>query len=158
VCSEDVLAETIYSYRRSYPHAPGSLITSIRRLLTDNLDDLVGDFEVNGTFTGNDQYDAHVHAAALACGADILLTDDHGFANVCGGQSTPHYGYEVFRADEFFLLVDDSNPEAVRTVTQQQIAYWMAKKGEVNLPESLRCAGCPGFAERVRQRQLEVVK
>jgi hypothetical protein len=56
--------------------------------------------------------------------------------------------------DAFFVLVDDSNRTLVQRVTQQQMDYWIAKHGEVNLPESLTLAGCPNFAERVRKHQL----
>jgi len=63
----------------------------------------VEDFVVDGTFTGavNDQ---HVHAAAVACQAEIVLTSDGGFTAPGVVEELP---YEVYPPDEFFVLVDD---------------------------------------------------
>lgn len=53
--------------------------------------------------------------------------------------------------DEFLLLVDAAAPELVAEVTMRMCHYWFRRQAEANLPSKLRGAGCPRFAERVRQ-------
>lgn len=145
--SEDVLAETVYRYRRNHPDAPGSLIAAIRSTIVSSLSDIVTDYQIDGSFRSDDIDDRHVHAAALACGADVLLTDDHGFG-------AHDRGYDVVRPDPFFVAVDESAPAVVRRVAAQQTKYWTTRRGTARLPEALEAAGCPRFAERVGQHQL----
>ena len=144
--SEDVLAETVYRYRRNHPDAPGRLIAAIRSTIVNSLSDIVTDYQIDGSFLGGDIDDRHVHAAALACGADVLLTDDQGFVG-------HRHGYDVVRPDPFFVAVDDSDPALVSRVTAQQVDYWTSRRGTSRLPEALEAAGCPQFAERVQQHQ-----
>ena len=148
--TEDIIAETVYRLRRQKPAAPGSLITRIHDRLVESLDGRVEDFEIDGSFPGTDANDAHIHAAAVACGAGVLLTADSGFVDLDEGvaDSLP---YEVHHPDSFFILVDDSASDCVRAVICQQLTYWYSRRSEVDLPGRLRLAGCPEFAERVRQ-------
>lgn len=148
--TEDVLAETIYSYRRKNPRASGAQIGQLRTRLIQQLDDVVGNYEVDGTFRGNDPQDAHVHAAAVASGAAVLLTCDRGFMELSDRESD-ELPYEVFTPDSFFELVDDASAEAVIAVTREQLHYWYQQDGEVDLPLRLREADCPNFARRVSQ-------
>jgi hypothetical protein len=111
----------------------------------------VEDFVVDGSPQGGDANDAHVHAAALACGADILLAGDAGF--VGDGVDLDLLPYEVYTPDEFFVLAHDSAPHLIKTVTRQQTEYWREKQGRSPLAEYLVRAGCPQFAERVRHCQ-----
>jgi hypothetical protein len=41
---------------------------------------------------------------------------------------------EVHTPDTFFVLVADSAPEKVRTVTRKQSEHWLEKTGEADLP------------------------
>jgi len=109
------------------------------------MDELVEDFDATGPYTGRDPDDRHVHAAAEACRAHILLTEDLGFT------SDATTMYEVYRCDAFFVLVDDAAPTAVRDVVLEQSRYWSARPaGERRgLVSALRDAGCPEFASRV---------
>lgn len=114
----------------------------------------VEDFVPDGRFVGPDPHDQHVHAAALACGAGILLTADSGFSSpVASEAGSP---YEVYMPDDFFVLVDDSAPDIVRAVVSQQQHYWLARHGRANLSQSLISAGCHGFADRVRRDLQEL--
>ena len=146
--SEDVLAETLYRYRRKHPTAPGQLIASIRERVVEQLDVLVTAYEIDGSFPGNDKNDAHVHAAACAAAADTLLTLDAGFTKM-PPDVLDALTYEVHSPDSLFTLVDDANPAAVREVTRQQLDYWFGRDGEVDLAKRLRDAGCPEFSRRV---------
>jgi hypothetical protein len=68
--------------------------------------------------------------------------------------------YEIYSVDEFFELIDDSAPQIVRAVTAEQLVYYVRRSDTslVSLPERLKAAGAPAFAERVRQhlRTLDI--
>lgn len=73
--TEDVLAELIYHLRKKNPSWPGDRITGIRDQLAGTFEaGRVERFEVDPTYGGRDPGDAHVHAAAVACRADVLVT------------------------------------------------------------------------------------
>ncbi len=145
--TEDVLAELLANLREKYPDWPGSKTTKLRDLLAQTFElGRVDDFVVDGSYHGPDPKDAHVHAAALACRADVLLTANaRDF--VWDHNTSP---YEVMRPDDFLVLVDDSAPQLVETVVSRMCSYWVSRDGEADLPTSLRKADCPDFAERVR--------
>lgn len=150
--TEDILAELLRALRRKNPEWDGGEISRIRDLIAGTFEvGRVDDYLVAGDYLGNDPNDAHVHAAAIACGADILLTQNvKDFARRENESS-----YEVLTPDEFFLLIDDSRPELVSKVTVSICEYWMNRKIEAELPKSLKEAGCPRFAERVRVHLFE---
>ncbi len=106
---------------------------------------------MDGSFQGSDPDDRHVHAAALACAADIVLTCDEGF--VGEGVDADPPPYEVLFPDAFFVLADDSAPEIVAEVTREQTRYWYVKHGRAPLAHQLEAAGCPEFARRVQKHQ-----
>ncbi|WP_260852614.1 PIN domain-containing protein [Curtobacterium pusillum] len=143
--TEDVLAETVRTLRRKHPELPGGAVTRLRAAVLGAIDELVEEFDATLAYTGPDPDDRHVHAAAEACRAHVLLTEDQGFTH------TDAANYEVYRCDDFFLLVDDSAPGAVRDVVRQQTQYWAARPVATRrgLAEALRDAGCPQFAARV---------
>lgn len=144
--SEDVLAEVIRNLRKQHPTWAGSRISTIRDQLAGTFEaGRVIDFVVDGTYKGPDPHDAHVHAAAVACGADALVTCnvkdftwDHDTAD-----------YELMHPDDFLVLVDDTTPGLVHEVVGRMCDYWVRARGEGDLTAALRGAGCPRFAERV---------
>lgn len=144
--TEDVLAELIYHLRRRRPDWSGAHVTRIRDLLAGTFEvGRVDDFTVDETYRGKDPHDAHVHAAAVACGADVLVTlDARDF--VWDENTSP---YELMFPDDFLILVDDSAPGLVAEVVTRMCAYWVGRDGEADLPGRLTAAGCPNFAERV---------
>lgn len=146
--TEDVLAEVLYHLRRTHPDWEGGRITGIRDSLAGTFETgRVDNFGTSAGYRGHDPLDAHVHAAAVACHADYLLTvNTADFA--WEGNEAP---YEVLTPDEFFLLVDDAAPDMVDTVISTMCTYWLNRKREANLPTHLKTAGCPTFAERVRE-------
>jgi predicted nucleic acid-binding protein len=142
--TEDVLAELVYTLRRNNPQMDGGVITNLRDKLVASIDELVGDFDATIEYTGADPNDRHVHAAAVASHAHVLLTDDGGFK---GSDDDP---YEVFTCDDFFVLVDDSASWMVERVVADQNTYWSKKPGSrKTLSQALVDAGCPEFAKRV---------
>ncbi|WP_046529471.1 PIN domain-containing protein [Cellulomonas sp. FA1] len=149
--TEDVLAELIYHLRRAHPRWDGARITRIRDLLADTFEaGRVDDFTIDAGYGGPDPSDAHVHAAAVACRADVLLTcNTRDF--VWDDSASP---YEVMHPDDFLVLVDDSCPSLVATVAAQMARYWYDRFGEADVPARLRSAQCPQFAERVRRHLI----
>lgn len=147
--TEDILAETLYRLRRRYPAAPGELISRTHDRIREQLDDRITDYEIDGSYPGRDPNDAHVHAAAVAAQVDCILTADSDFIKL-DAAIADRLPYEVHTPDSFFTLIDDPSPLKVRAVTDKQLRYLLERDDEADLPDRLRKAGCPDFAERVR--------
>lgn len=146
--TEDILAETMYRYRRNHPAVDGGVITTIRDHVAGSLEGgRIDDFVIDGSFPGSDPHDQHVHAAAIAGGVTYLITEDGGFTSP--GLDLDSLPYEVHSPDSFLILVDDSAPRHVRAVTAKQEGYWARKPRAKTLVEALQAAGCPVFAQRV---------
>jgi hypothetical protein len=150
-CTEDVLAETLYNLRRANPGWDGARTAHLRTHLAGSLDEILQDFDGSIEYTGDDPDDRHVHAAAVACNADILLTGDNGFKHSASADLLP---YSVYTPDEFFVLIDDSSSQQVQRVTEKQRQYWaqVAAKGRPTktLADALIDSQCPDFAIRVQ--------
>lgn len=146
--SFDVLMETVRVTRRRHPTADGKLTADLFHRLEDLLDEVLGDFDGSVDFSGPDVNDHHVHAAVLSSRADKLLT-----SNERHFPETDDLTYEVYTPDEFLVLVDDSAPHHVRSVTRQQIDYWQGLRSEGKqvrpLGHVLVDAGCPDFGARI---------
>lgn len=147
VCwTEDVLADVIHHLRKNHPDWDGAKTTRIHDRIAETFEvGRVDDYILDGSYKGKDPDDAHVHAAALACQADILLT--YNTPDFVWDGSNAHY--DVMTPDDFFVLVDDSAPTMVRSVTCQQRDYWLSKTNEVDLRAQLCNASCPQSAKRV---------
>jgi predicted nucleic acid-binding protein len=145
-CTEDVLAEVLHTFRRQNPKASGGQTTRLRRSLCALLDEILDDFDATVNYEGTDEHDRHVHSAAVACNADILLTCDEGLL----GQQTPDsLPYTLMHPDDFFLLVDDSASLVVRAVTDASRRYWEGKPDAKGLAQALVDAQCPEFSMRI---------
>ncbi|GAB3716534.1 hypothetical protein GCM10028815_34690 [Mariniluteicoccus flavus] len=151
-CTEDIMAETIHSIRRSAPHLSGGHIARVRELIVENVDDMIRDYAV-GHFPGSDANDSHVHGAAVHAGIGILLTNDGGWSSIVDERP-----YDVYTADDFFCLVAKSAPQTVASVAIDQIRHHLSRPGveSVDLVDKLRKADCPHFAEQVRQLLMTV--
>lgn len=148
--TEDVLSETLYHLRRKHPNWSGAQISGLRKLLTDSIHEVVGDYDPTIEYPFKDPNDRHVHAAAVAGGAEFLLTIDGGFTAPDPDAELP---YEVYTADQFFLLIEDSSSDGVMRAAKRQREYWQKKSDAGHTPktlaEALVAAGCPGFAKKV---------
>lgn len=147
VCwSEEILADVIHHLRKDHPTWDGAKIARVHDRIAETFEiGRVAEFTVDGTYQGGDPDDAHVHAAALACQADILLTSNTKHFVWEGSDAY----YDTMTPDEFFVLVDDAVPAVVRSVTCQQSNYWVSRTNEADLCAKLRGASCPEFAKRV---------
>jgi len=145
----DILAETVYSIRRKRPDMTGGQISRIDKLIRENLDEMIEEFEPH-EFPGSDIDDSHVHSAAISAKVDIVLTADAGWA------TAGVVDYDVYSPDQFFSLVHDSAPDVSGLALDKQIAYWHKKSPDgVNLVERFRAAECPEYALRAHQYLLQ---
>ncbi len=147
--SEDVLADVIHHLRKNKPDLSGRAIAHVRdRVATTFEVGRVADYDIDGSYRGGDPHDAHIHAAATACRADYLLTNN--VKDFPDGPNDP-LPYEVIRPDDFFVLVDDAYSDLVAACVEEQIRYWSQRPtDQVDLLGPLQKANCPAFAERVR--------
>jgi hypothetical protein len=143
-CSRDVIVEALNTLRNQHPTWSGSWTTDLMNGFMEAFD-IVDDFDGEIPYNGTDTNDRHVHAAAVACGAGFLVTDDKGFARMASDDRP----YEVISADQFFVLVDDSHPHLIADATRNQLIYWAGRKQKAELAEHLIAASCPDFAQRV---------
>ena len=145
--TEDVFVEALHATRERHPRADGCLARERLAKIRACVDEVLPTFSGEEVFTGADKNDYHVHAGALASRADIILTDD----DPAGITSTPDSEpYEIYSADDFFMLVTQSNPQALIDCTRSQYAYW-STRGDGQLDERLIAAGCTLFAVQVRE-------
>ncbi|MBP8882331.1 MAG: PIN domain-containing protein [Dermatophilaceae bacterium] len=145
--SDDVMVEVMHHLRKNNPTWPGGQIARFRERLESTFEvGRVRDYAIDGTYSGPDPDDAHVHAAATACRADYLLTCNVKHFDTKADDLV----YEVIAPDQFFLLVDDVAPALVAAVVGRQIDYWMSRASEIDLGAQLERAGCPAFAQRIR--------
>lgn len=144
--TEDVLAEVAYSMRRQRTDLDGLVISRRLDLIRRNLDEVIEDFSGKIPFSGTDKDDLHVHAAATACRADLLLTNNRPDDITTTPESEC---YEIIPPDDFFILMADSFPAKVRQVARKQEEYWTGKGSTRTLAEALKRASCPNFARRV---------
>ena len=152
--SEDVIAETVARYRDENPSVAGTRIAAIRERIIAHLDEVVSEYGVQPWMLEDDPGDGHVRAAACDGGFDKLLACDKKLLGESDRRALP---YEPIHPDQFFVLVDDSSPPVVRRVTSQQAEYFVAMRGEDHLPQALRAAGCPNFADRVAEHLREMM-
>lgn len=143
--SADAIDEAIYRLRRAHPDADGSLTERKRQKLREFLDETVTEFPGNVPFSGADDHDRHIHAAATHVRAHYLVSDDRGFTTFASDDAV----YEAHSADTFLCLVAENAPYAVQTVIVQQLAYWSKLPKSKNLANALRDANCPEFARRI---------
>lgn len=139
--SWDVINEVGARLRDDHPEWSGEGISSLMEKIQKIFDEIIMSFPGGQVEGIADKGDWHVHHAAEACRADILLTQDSGF-------ESDDTNYEVYTCDDFFVEVERSAPEIVQLVLNMQVQYW-AKRGGKQIPDALRDAGCPNFAEVV---------
>lgn len=151
--TEDILAEVLSNMREKHPGAPGHLTRRRLELMRTALDEILPDYPGDDTpggggFTGRDPHDFHVHSAATAGRASLLLTvnDPRDFT-----QSPDNEPYEVIHPDAFFCMVANSNPNCLMPITRAQLDYWNARGHNRQLDDALRAAACPTFADGVRR-------
>ena len=132
--TDDILTECTYHLRKANPRWEGGKISRIRESIEEVFPDgRVRDFVVEDG--PRDEGDLHVHAAAVAGGADFVLTMN--VKDFPGGDECP---YEVYTPGEFFTLVWDAAPGLVERVSRKMERYWSRKGHPYSIAERLRSA------------------
>lgn len=155
--TEDIFAETVYRLRRErFPRASSKKMEDVRdRLMNSMGNNRISNFPHDSSVTYPDEFDAHVHSAAVHAGIAIIVTDDRkGFRGLY--PDPDDCPYEVYRSDEFLMLAAQSSPVTVDAVIRQQFSYHQRRGTSFSLPKKLADAGCEDFAEYVRQR-LQII-
>lgn len=150
VTSQDVIAETVYRFRREHPLVDGGVITRLHAAIESLQDEIVDDYAMDIDFPLSDPNDRHVHAAAVAARAHIVLTDDKGWKKLPEDvlDSLP---YEASTPDNFFTLAIQADDYVLRRAVEGQLSYWLKRNPDgVDLAPPLRAAGCAGFADHVQ--------
>lgn len=157
VYTEDIMAEAVRALRRAYPDIDGAALTTVADRMRDSFDDRVSDYRSGSDASFiRDEFDRHVHAAAVAGQVDLLVTSDSGFLRL-PQEVLDGLDYEIHTPDEFLTLVDDSAPRAVRLVVRGQIDYCHRRGDvEIDLPQRLRESQCPDFADRILRHQQQL--
>ncbi|MGP5127620.1 PIN domain-containing protein [Brachybacterium tyrofermentans] len=150
--TEDVFVEALHAIRKRNPRAPGNLLEDRLKKIRSCVDEVLPNFPGDLTFSGSDEGDYHVHAAAVSSRADMILTQNHATDVTTTPDDEP---YEIYTADDFFMLVVQSNPQCLLPCTQRQFDYW-SERGGGQLDDRLKRADCPQFAEQVRQALRDI--
>ena len=145
--TEDVFVEALHATRKRYPRAPGTLLEDRMEKIRACVDEVLPTFPGDLTFTGSDEGDYHVHAAAIPSRADVILTQKAPEDITRTPDDEP---YEIYTADDFFMLIVTSNPGCLLPCTASQVEYW-GPRGGGQLDDRLVRAGCPQLAARVRK-------
>ena len=145
--TDDIQAEAIHALRRNHPRADGGVIRDRVEKISGIMDEVLPDFPGTLRFTGKDEHDYHVHAAAVEGRADLVLTYNAP-SDITTTPDDEHY--DGISPDDFFVLVTDSNPRCLLPIVKTQFDYWSTRSGHAQLDDALRKAGCPEFAARVR--------
>ncbi len=142
LCTDDILTEVKYHFRRAFPSASSEKIAHKTQLISHCIDEYVN---FRGRSHGvPDQDDLHVHAAALDGKAHVLLTlNTKDFPAVSG--------YEVIHPDDFYRFIIALNPRCLQPIVAEQVAYMIRRGKSIRLHDYLRKAQCPAFAEVVRK-------
>lgn len=146
-CTEDVFAEAVHHLRKNHPRWAGARVAALSASFRTIMDEVLEDFPSTIPFTGTDEGDYHVHAAAVHSRADLLLTNNRTSDFTAADDES----YEVITPDDFFMLVASSAPAGARAALEGQIDHWKSRSSGVTLDEALEAAGCPLFAAKVRE-------
>lgn len=150
--TEDILAEVLYHIRRNNVGLTGTQITIIRDQIAATMDRRISRYPSGeDALHIGDPFDRHLHAAAVAGAMDCIITDDAGFTGLSVNQRDL-LEYEIYTADEFLTLVDDSSPSTVVVALHRQIEHRSRRPGaSFDFVERLVAANCPSFAGRVKR-------
>jgi len=154
VTSLDCIIEALANIRENNPSADGGVIRQIGTSIENTLHDVIRDWPGSEVPGMPDEKDWHVVNAAVYAGAKILVTENmKDFEPIA--DTLP---FDLYSADELFMLVAHNDPSAVEGVAMRQLDYWdgikkqRAAKGKSapkGLSEALRDAAAPQFANIV---------
>lgn len=142
--TEDILAETLANIRKDRTDLEGGQIAHIREQIIEVFPGgQVRDYA--STYALPDPKDSHVHGAAVAGDADILLTSNTRDFIPLGG-SEDDLPYELYTPDEFFMLVDSSDHSLVERTAFLIDGHHHRNHARYSTAERLKAAGAREFA------------
>jgi len=129
--TEDIFFEALHAKRKRDARAPSYVrtdrIEKIRGCVGGVLPTPPGLISV----TGSDQGDNHSHAAAISSRADVILTQN---SSTDITQTSDDEPYEIYSADDFFLLVVRSKSGCLLSCTANRLRYWGPRGGGCRRP------------------------
>lgn len=152
--TEDILAEAVHARRRRFPFASSNQIEQLReRLLVVIGDNQIRDFAHDTSVQLHDPLDAHVHSAATYGSIDVLVTQNVRDFQPTSGQRLP---YKVNTPDQWLAQASETAPTAIDAVISRQLDFRKRTNRPLEIAEPLARAGCPNFADYVRERQSDL--
>lgn len=145
--TEDVFAEVASNMRKNHSRLQGYVVRRRVELMREIVDEVLDTFPSDLPFTGTDEDDYHIHAAATACQADLLLTDN----DPQDITTNEEVHYETISPDDFCSCHQIRTPRMLHPIVKYQIEYWDKKPDHMQLDKALRNAGCLDFASIVLQ-------
>ena len=153
--TEDVKAEVVRVVRRRNQRVDGGVITDKLNELSLVMDEVLQDFPGTLPFTGADEGDYHIHAAAVAGRADLVVTSNDP-RDITADPDGEHY--EILTPDAFLVLVSDSSPTSFLEAVRRQLAHSRKNPEGYQIDDALRRAGCPETAARVREALMHLAR
>lgn len=144
------MTEYQYHIRKKNPGWSEEQVGGWRRRLTAAFPQaMITGYEINAAYltSGQDEFDAHVIAAAEHGKVDYLVTSNYSdFEPVIDDVQ-----FEIYRPDDVLCLIEERRSDAVSAATRRQMDYWDKRSGK-NLHQALSDAGAPDFAQRIKHR------
>src|SRR5699024_2830392 len=132
--------------RKKHPRLPGHVVRRRVELMRQSVDEVLITFPGDLSFTGTDEHAYHIHAAATACHADLLLTNNQR-TDIPSIEDTH---YETSAQDNTLVLVTTAAvPKMRNPMIGCQIKSWAKEPQRLQLHEAPAKAGCPDFADIV---------
>lgn len=163
--SEDIITEYSHHWRRQNPEVNDASRSVKLEMMRDAFVEVVFGFEIETPVGYPDKHDWHVHSAAIACGADAIVTDDKKL--IAFGESAlgvQQLSYDTISVDDFLMqLTEYADPRLFATVYLKQEAYYEGKtiqgggSCDVNLPKALERAGAVKFADYLRRNIIPIL-
>lgn len=112
--TEDVFAKVASNMRKNHSRLQGYVVRRRVELMREIVDEVLDTFPSDLPFTGTDEDDYHIHAAATACQADLLLTDNDP-EDITTNEEVH---YEIISPDDFLFLSPNPHPSDAASYCQ----------------------------------------
>ena len=155
--TEDILAEAVRGRRRRFPHSSSKQMEDVRdRLMKIFGENRISNFPCDDSVEYPDEFDAHVHSAAVHEGIAIVVTEN--IKDLEPLYPDPDQRpYDLMTPDEWLVLAAESAPSMIDKVIKLQHDYHAKNSENHNLVAALKGANCPEFAAHVQKRLQYVV-
>lgn len=151
------MAEAVKGRRRRFPRSSSTQMEDLRnRLLPILGENKITEFPYDDRVNYSDEFDAHVHSAAVHAGVAMVVTDNtKDFHDLY--DDPDDRPYDLLTSDEWLMLAAESAPAEIDAVIKRQHAYRTGLGEPFNLVKQLNDAKCHSFAEHVASRLQEIL-